>query len=101
MSGRACKPGALSSPRGGKAKPGAKTKPMIKSRLAVFMVLSVLAYLGLVVGAGGPSRFFSYPPLIASIVITIALGLALLFREGYIGSRVREDAWCPAGSYRV
>ena len=33
---------------------------MIKSRLAVVTVLSILAYLGLaIVGAGGPGRFLS------------------------------------------
>jgi protein-S-isoprenylcysteine O-methyltransferase Ste14 len=65
---------------------------MIKSRLAVFTVLSIIAYLGLaIVGAGGVSRFFSYPPLIAVSVVTIALGAASLFSEGHIGSGVRED----------
>jgi len=65
---------------------------MIKSRLAVVMVLSIIAYLGLaIVGAGGPSRFFSYPPLIAISVVTVALGFASLFTEGHIGSGVRED----------
>ncbi len=65
---------------------------MIKSRLAVFTVLSIIAYLGLaIVGAGGVSRFFSYPPLIAVTLVTIALGLAGLLSEGHIGSGVRED----------
>jgi protein-S-isoprenylcysteine O-methyltransferase Ste14 len=65
---------------------------MIKSRLAIFTVLSVIAYLGLaIVGAGGAGRFFSYPPLIAVSVVTIALGVVGLFSEGHIGSGVRED----------
>ncbi len=65
---------------------------MIKSRLAVSTVLSVIAYLGLaIVGAGGASRFFSYPPLIAVSVVTIALGILGLFSEAHIGSGVRED----------
>jgi protein-S-isoprenylcysteine O-methyltransferase Ste14 len=65
---------------------------MIKSRLAVVTVLSVIAYLGLaIVGAGGPGRFFSYPPLIAVSVVTIALGVLGLFSEAHIGSGVRED----------
>ncbi|HEY5204821.1 MAG TPA: isoprenylcysteine carboxylmethyltransferase family protein [Roseiarcus sp.] len=65
---------------------------MIKSRLAVPTVLSIIAYLGLaIVGAGGPGRFFSYPPLIAVSVVTIALGVASLFSEGHLGSGVRED----------
>src|SRR3984957_7526770 len=65
---------------------------MMKSRLAVFTVLSVIAYLGLaIVGAGGPGRFFSYPPLTAVTLVTIALGVASLFSEGHIGSGVREE----------
>ena len=65
---------------------------MIKSRLAVVTVLSIIAYLGLAVaGAGGPGRFFSYPPLIAVSVVTIALGVLGLFSEAHIGSGVRED----------
>ena len=65
---------------------------MIKSRLAAGTVLSVIAYLGLaIVGAGGPGRFFSYPPLIAVSVVTIALGVLGLFSEAHIGSGVRED----------
>ena len=57
-----------------------------------FTVLSVVAYLGLAIaGAGGPGRFFSYPPLIAVSLVTIALGFAGLFSEGHIGSGVRED----------
>jgi protein-S-isoprenylcysteine O-methyltransferase Ste14 len=65
---------------------------MIKSRLAVVTVLSVIAYLGLaIVGAGGPGRFFSYPPLTAVTLVTIALGVAGLFSEGHIGAGVKED----------
>jgi protein-S-isoprenylcysteine O-methyltransferase Ste14 len=65
---------------------------MIKSRLAVATVLSVIAYLGLaIVGAGGPGRFFSYPPLTAVTLVTIALGVAGLFSQGHIGAGVKED----------
>jgi protein-S-isoprenylcysteine O-methyltransferase Ste14 len=65
---------------------------MIKSRLAVVTVLSIIAYLGLaIVGAGGPGRFFSYPPLTAVTLVTIALGVAALFSEGHIGPGVKED----------
>jgi protein-S-isoprenylcysteine O-methyltransferase Ste14 len=55
-------------------------------------VLSIIAYLGLaIIGAGGAARFFSYPPLIAVGLVTIALGFAALFSEGHIGSGVKED----------
>jgi protein-S-isoprenylcysteine O-methyltransferase Ste14 len=65
---------------------------MIKSRLAVVTVLSIIAYLGLaIVGAGGPGRFFSYPPLTAVTLVTIALGVTGLFSEGHIGAGVKED----------
>ena len=65
---------------------------MIKSRLAVVTVMSVIAYLGLAIaGAGGPGRFFSYPPLTAVTLVTIALGVAGLFSEGHIGAGVKED----------
>src|ERR1700691_2564388 len=88
---RACQPGVIAAARR-HSQPGAGTWPMIKSRLAVVTVLSVIAYLGLaIVGAGGPGRFFSYPPLIAVSVVTIALGVLGLFSEAHIGSGVRED----------
>ena len=65
---------------------------MTKPRLALFTVLSVAAYLGLAIaGAGGPGRFFSYPPLTAVTLVTIALGVAGLFSEGHIGAGVKED----------
>ena len=65
---------------------------MTSRGLPSLTVLSVVAYLGLAIaGAGGPGRFFSYPPLIAVSVVTIALGVAALFSEGHIGSGVRED----------
>jgi len=65
---------------------------MTNPRLAVFTVLSIIAYLALtIVGAGGPGRFFSYPPLIAISLVTIALGIVSLFSEGHIGSGVKED----------
>lgn len=65
---------------------------MTNPRLAVFTILSVIAYLGLaIVGAGGVGRFFSYPPLIAITVVTIALGIVSLFTEAHVGSGVKED----------
>ncbi|MGC2785948.1 MAG: isoprenylcysteine carboxylmethyltransferase family protein [Roseiarcus sp.] len=65
---------------------------MTKPRLAIFTIFSVIAYLGLaIVGAGGVGRFFSYPPLIAITVVTIALGIVSLFTEAHVGSGVKED----------
>jgi protein-S-isoprenylcysteine O-methyltransferase Ste14 len=65
---------------------------MTKVRLAALTVLSLAAFLGLAIaGAGGARRFFSYPPLTAVTVVTIALGFAALFSEGHIGAGVRED----------
>jgi protein-S-isoprenylcysteine O-methyltransferase Ste14 len=65
---------------------------MTTLRMAAATVLSLAAYLGLAIaGAGGPARFFSFPPLIAVTLVTIALGCAALFSEGHIGSGVKED----------
>ena len=92
---------------------------MTKPRLAAFTIVSLAAYLGLAIaGAGGARRFFSYPPLTAVTVVTIALGFAALFSEGHIGAGVREDrsnrwvigaltalglidAWLPAYTDRI
>jgi len=65
---------------------------MRKAWLALFTLLSLALYLALAIaGAGGVHRFFSYPPLAAIALITIALGAASLFSEGHIGGGVRED----------
>ena len=65
---------------------------MPRPSLALFTALSVAAYLGLAIaGAGGAARFFSYPPLIAVTVVTIALGAAALFGEAHVGAGVKED----------
>ena len=65
---------------------------MTKPRLAALTIVSWAAYLGLAIaGAGGARRFFSYPPLTAVTVVTIALGFAALFGEGHIGAEVKED----------
>jgi protein-S-isoprenylcysteine O-methyltransferase Ste14 len=61
-------------------------------RLALFTTISLAVYLALAVaGAGGASRFFSHPPLIALTATTIVLGVVSLFTEGHIASGVRED----------
>ncbi|HXE23616.1 MAG TPA: isoprenylcysteine carboxylmethyltransferase family protein [Roseiarcus sp.] len=92
---------------------------MTSPRLAAATVLSLIVYLGLAIaGAGGPARFFSFPPLIAVTIVTIALGVVSLFGEAHVGSGVREDrsnrwviaalgalglidAWLPAYTDRI
>jgi protein-S-isoprenylcysteine O-methyltransferase Ste14 len=92
---------------------------MSKLRLAALTIVSLAAFLGLaIVGAGGPTRFFSHLPLIAVTAVTIALGFAALFTEGHIGAGVKEDrsnrwviaalgvlsfidAWLPAYTDRI
>jgi hypothetical protein len=65
---------------------------MTKPRMAAATVLSLVVYLGLAIAAaGGAARFFSYPPLIAVTLVTIAIGFAALLSEGHIGSDVKED----------
>jgi protein-S-isoprenylcysteine O-methyltransferase Ste14 len=65
---------------------------MATLRLALLTIVSLALYLGLAIaGEGGPSRFFSHPPLIALTAVTLALGAAALFSEAHIGSGVRED----------
>src|SRR5271154_2296057 len=65
---------------------------MTKPRLAGFAVRSLAPSRGRAIpGAAAQSRFFSYPPLIAVTLVTIALGFAALFSEGHIGSGVKED----------
>jgi protein-S-isoprenylcysteine O-methyltransferase Ste14 len=69
-----------------------KERAMTKPRMAAATVLSLVVYLGLAIaGAGGAARFFSYPPLIAVTLVTIAFGFAALPSEGHIGSGVKED----------
>lgn len=65
---------------------------MKKLRIGALTTVSLAAFLGLAIaGAGGPTRFFSHPPLIAVTAVTIALGFAALFTEGHIGAGVKED----------
>ena len=65
---------------------------MAALRLALLTTVSLALYLGLAIaGEGGPSRFFSLPPLVALTTAIVALGIVALFSEGHIGSGVRED----------
>jgi protein-S-isoprenylcysteine O-methyltransferase Ste14 len=93
---------------------GAMTTPL----LAFITAVSLAAFLGLAIAGEGAGRFFSHPPLIALVIVTVALGAAALFTEGHIGSGVREDrsnrwvigafaiiglagAWLPAFTDRI
>jgi len=58
--------------------------PLTLVSTAVFLDLAI-------VGEGGAGRFFSHPPLIALILVTVALAAAALFTEGHLGSGVREN----------
>ncbi|MBV9288099.1 MAG: isoprenylcysteine carboxylmethyltransferase family protein [Hyphomicrobiales bacterium] len=61
-------------------------------RLALVNLLSVALYLSLaILGAGGAAAFFSHPPLLTVVAVTVALAVASLFTKGHIGSGVRED----------
>jgi protein-S-isoprenylcysteine O-methyltransferase Ste14 len=61
-------------------------------RIALLTTVSLALFFGLaILGEGGPARFFSSAPLVAAIVVNIALGIAALFSQGHIGSGVRED----------
>jgi protein-S-isoprenylcysteine O-methyltransferase Ste14 len=65
---------------------------MATLRLAFLTVFSLAAFLGLAIaGIGGPTQFFSRPPLLALTAVTIVLAVVALFSEGHIGSGARED----------
>ena len=65
---------------------------MATLRITLLTTVSLALFFGLAIaGAGGPSRFFSHPPLVALLLVNIALGTAALFSQGHIGSGVRED----------
>jgi protein-S-isoprenylcysteine O-methyltransferase Ste14 len=60
--------------------------------MAVFSVVGMLVYLCLpVLGEGGLRRFLSHPPLVALILVTLALTASALFSRGNLSSGERED----------
>jgi protein-S-isoprenylcysteine O-methyltransferase Ste14 len=64
----------------------------MRLRLALFTTFGTFAYLGLaILGEGGFSAFFSYPPLIAVTLTLFALAIASLFTAGNLSSGERED----------
>jgi hypothetical protein len=65
---------------------------MTTPRMAAATVLSIVIFLGLAVaGAGGAPRFFSYPPLIAVALATIALGFAAVASLGVLLARIQAE----------
>ena len=64
----------------------------VAPRMAVFSVVGMLAYLCLpVVGEGGLGPFLSHPPLVALVLVTLALTASALFSRGNLSSGERED----------
>lgn len=64
----------------------------ITRKMAALAVLSVLFQLGLaVLGWGGWSAFFSHPPLIALVMVTVVLTVVALFTGGNLSSGEQED----------
>jgi protein-S-isoprenylcysteine O-methyltransferase Ste14 len=60
--------------------------------LLLLNVASTLAYLGLaVLGWGGFAAFFSHPPLIAVLVLTILMSLAGMLSRGNVSTGTQED----------
>jgi protein-S-isoprenylcysteine O-methyltransferase Ste14 len=65
---------------------------MSKSTMALASTGGVVVYLGLaVLGMGGVDAFLVQPPLVALVVLTIAMTVAALFSSGNLSSGERED----------
>lgn len=65
---------------------------MSRPQLALIVVVTSLAYVGLaILGWGGFAAFFSHPPLIVAVLITFVLSGASLFTAGNLSSGERED----------
>src|ERR1700752_5417928 len=92
---------------------------MAKGRLLLILVVSVVVYFGLaILGAGGFAAIFSHAPLIALVVVGVALTVVAFFSPGNLSAGEREDrgnrwvliafaligflsAWLPAFSDRI
>ncbi|MGA2496023.1 MAG: isoprenylcysteine carboxylmethyltransferase family protein [Roseiarcus sp.] len=60
--------------------------------MAVLTIVGMLAYLCLpVLGEGGWGPFLSHPPLVALVLVTLALTASALFTRGNLSSGERED----------
>ncbi len=61
-------------------------------RMAVVTIVGTLAYLGLaVLGEGGLGPYLAHPPLVAIVLVTLALAVSALFTRGNLSSGERED----------
>ncbi len=64
----------------------------ITLRMAALTIAITLAYLALAIfGRGGFAAFFAHPPLVATAIVLLALGVAALFTESNVSSGERED----------
>jgi protein-S-isoprenylcysteine O-methyltransferase Ste14 len=64
----------------------------MKLKMAISALLTVLLQLGLaVLGWGGFAAFFAHPPLVALVILTIALTIVSLFSAGNLSSGEQED----------
>jgi protein-S-isoprenylcysteine O-methyltransferase Ste14 len=60
--------------------------------IAAVSFLAIIGFLALaILGEGGLEAFFARPPLIAVLIITLALGLASLATSGNLNPGLRED----------
>jgi len=65
---------------------------MTTPKLALFIIVGSLVYLGIAILAfGGLASFFSHPSLIALTIIYVAVSGAALFTRGNISAGERED----------
>lgn len=63
-----------------------------KGKLALGTIFSTLVYFALtILGAGGWTRFFSHPPLIALTIVLFVLAAISLFTEGNVSPGEHED----------
>jgi protein-S-isoprenylcysteine O-methyltransferase Ste14 len=64
----------------------------VAPKIAAFTIVGMLAYLCLpVLGEGGLRPFLSHPPLVALVLVTLALTASALFTRGNLSSGERED----------
>ena len=64
----------------------------VTARMAGFTVVGTLVYLCLpIAGEGGLGPFLSHPPLVALVLVTLALAAAALFTRGNLSAGERED----------